>query len=115
MQVGQPVAARDALARELSLPVLMPMLLLIPLLSALIAWALARGLAPLREASRSVSDRDVSRLDPLPTHGVPRELAPLIQQINALLARLAASLDAQRRFLADAAHELRSPAARADA
>ena len=109
VQVGQPVAARDALARELSLPVLMPMLLLIPLLAALIAWALARGLAPLREASRSVSDRDVSRLDPLPTDGVPRELAPLIQQINALLARLAASLDAQRRFLADAAHELRSP------
>jgi two-component system OmpR family sensor kinase len=109
VQVGQPVKARDALARELSLPVLMPMLLLIPLLAALIAWALARGLAPLREASRSVSDRDVSRLDPLPTEGVPRELAPLVEQINALLARLAASLDAQRRFLADAAHELRSP------
>ena len=109
VQVGQPVAARDALARELSLPVLMPMLLLIPLLAALIAWALNRGLAPLRDASRSVSDRDVSRLDPLPVAGVPRELAPLIQQINALLARLAASLDAQRRFLADAAHELRSP------
>ena len=109
VQVGQPVAARDALARELSLPVLMPMLLLIPLLAALIAWALNRGLAPLGDASRSVSDRDVARLDPLPTAGVPRELAPLIGQINALLARLAASLDTERRFLADAAHELRSP------
>jgi len=56
-----------------------------------------------------VSDRDVSRLDPLPTAGVPGELLPLIQQINALLLRLDISLDAQRRFLADAAHELRSP------
>lgn len=109
VQVGQPTATRDALARELSLPILMPMLMLIPLLAALIAWALRRGLAPLQDASRSVSDRDVSRLDPLPTDGVPRELLPLVEQINALLARLANSLDAQRRFLADAAHELRSP------
>lgn len=109
VQVGQPLASRDAFARELSLPVLMPMLLLIPLLAALIAWALRRGLAPLQDASRSVSDRDVSRLDPLPTAGVPRELRPLVEQINALLGRLAVSLDAQRRFLADAAHELRSP------
>ena len=109
VQVGQPVATRDALARELSIPVLMPMLMLIPLLAALIAWALRRGLGPLQDASRSVSDRDVSRLDPLPTAGVPGELLPLIQQINLLLERLATSLDAQRRFLADAAHELRSP------
>jgi two-component system OmpR family sensor kinase len=107
--VGQPLATRDALARELSIPVLMPILMLIPLLATLIAWALRRGLAPLQDASRSVSDRDVSRLDPLPTAGVPSELLPLIQQINALLERLDNSLDAQRRFLADAAHELRSP------
>jgi two-component system OmpR family sensor kinase len=109
VQVGQPIATRDAVARELSLPVLMPMLLLIPLLAALIAWALRRGLAPLQDASRSVRDRDVSRLDPLPVEGVPRELRPLVEQINALLERLAASLDAQRHFLADAAHQLRSP------
>src|SRR5258708_18482952 len=109
VQVGQPIATRDVLAREFSLPVLMPMLLLIPLLAALFAWALRRGLAPLQVASQSVSDRDVSRLDPLPTIGLPRELRPLVEQINALLERLAASLDAQRRFLADAAHELRSP------
>jgi signal transduction histidine kinase len=58
-----------------------------------------------------VSDRDASRLDPLPLDGVPDELLPLIRQINALLGRLAVSLDAERRFLADAAHELRSPVA----
>ena len=111
VQVGQPVASRDALARDLSVRVLMPMLFLIPLLAALIAWLLGRGLEPLREASRRVSDRDASRLDPLPTANVPEELRPLVEQINGLLARLDASLGAQRRFLADAAHELRSPVA----
>jgi signal transduction histidine kinase len=111
VQAGQPVATRDELARELSLPVLMPMLMLIPLLAALVAWVLQRGLAPLRQTSQRVRDRDASRLDPLPTEEVPQELLPLVEQINALLARLSSSLDAQRRFLADAAHELRSPVA----
>jgi two-component system, OmpR family, sensor kinase len=111
VQVGQPVATRDTLARDLSLRVLMPLLLLIPVLIALVATVLKRALAPLSETSRRVSDRDASRLDPLPTDNVPEELLPLVEQINALLARLAGSLDAQRRFLADVAHELRSPVA----
>jgi two-component system, OmpR family, sensor kinase len=111
VQVGQPLATRDALARGMSISVLMPMMVLIPLLVVLMAWLLTRGLAPLNETSRRVSHRDASRLDPLPTEHVPEELLPLVQQINALLARLAGSLDAERRFLADAAHELRSPVA----
>ena len=111
VQVGQPEAAREALARELSLQMVLPLLLLIPVLALVLAWALRRGLAPLEQTSRSVSDRDAARLDPLATGGVPRELLPLIEQINALLARLAVSLEAQRRFIADAAHELRSPVA----
>ena len=111
VQVGQAVAARDALARDLSISVLMPMLLLIPILAVVVAWALKRGLRPLSDTSQRVSDRDASRLDPLPTDNVPQELAPLVEQINALLARLEGALDSQRRFLADAAHELRSPVA----
>ena len=111
VQVGQALATRDVLARDLSISVLMPMLMLIPLLVVIVAWVLKRGLAPLHETSRRVSDRDASRLDPLPTQGVPSELLPLVEQINALLGRLEGSLDAQRRFLADAAHELRSPVA----
>ena len=109
VQVGQAVATRDALARQLSLSVLMPMLLLIPLLGVVVGWALKRGLRPLHETSRRVSDRDAARLDPLPTENVPAELLPLVHQINGLLARLDGAFDAQRRFLADAAHELRSP------
>lgn len=111
VQVGQATAPRDALARDLSLRVLVPMALLIPLLTGLLAWGLKGGLAMLDETSRRVSDRDASRLDPLPTDNVPAELVPLVEQLNALLGRLSTSLDAERRFLADAAHELRSPVA----
>jgi two-component system OmpR family sensor kinase len=111
VQVGQPVATRDALARELALRMLTPMLLLIPILGALLPWAVNRGLRPLHDISRRVGARDAKLLDPLPTDDVPEELLPLIEQINGLLARLSASLDAQRAFLADAAHDLRSPVA----
>jgi two-component system OmpR family sensor kinase len=109
VQAGQPLASRDALARDLALRMVMPMLLFVPLLTLLVAWSLKGGLAMLNETSRRVSDRDATRLDPLPLERVPAELLPLVEQINALLRRLAASLDAERRFLADAAHELRSP------
>jgi two-component system, OmpR family, sensor kinase len=111
VQVGQPEAAREALARELALQMVLPLLLLIPVVALVVAWALRRGLAPLEHTSGSVSDRDASRLDPIATASVPRELLPLVEQINALLARLSVSLEAQRRFIADAAHELRSPVA----
>jgi two-component system OmpR family sensor kinase len=111
VQVGQATAPRDALARDLSLRGLLPMALLVPLLTGLVAWGLKGGMAMLDETSRRVSDRDASRLDPLPVDNVPAELTPLIEQLNALLGRLAVSLDAERRFLADAAHELRSPVA----
>jgi len=111
VQAAQPQATRAALARKLSIRIVLPELALIPLLALLVATVLDRGLAPLAATSRRVRDRDAARLDPLPTAGVPRELAPLVQQINALLERLADSFAAQRRFVADAAHELRSPVA----
>jgi two-component system OmpR family sensor kinase len=111
LQVGQPVATRDALARNLAFRSLVPLLVLIPVIVVLLAWVLARGLSPLRETSHLVSQRDAACLDSLPTQGVPSELLPLVQQINALLTRLSASLDGQRRFLEDVAHELRSPVA----
>lgn len=111
VQVGQPEATRTSLARTLSLRMALPELVLIPLFVLFMGWVLRRGLAPLREISRRVEERDASRLDALPTADVPEELRPLIEQINALLVRLDASMAAQRRFVADAAHELRTPVA----
>lgn len=111
VQVGQPEATRTSLARALSLRMALPELVLIPLFVLFMGWVLRRGLAPLREISRRVEERDAARLDALPTQDVPQELRPLIGQINGLLVRLASSMTAQRRFVADAAHELRTPVA----
>jgi two-component system OmpR family sensor kinase len=111
VQVGQPAAVRAALARRLSFRMALPELLLSPLLVLLALWVLKRGLGPLAQVSRLVQNRDAKRLQPLPTADVPPELLPLIEEINALMVRLARSMDEQRRFVADAAHELRSPIA----
>jgi two-component system OmpR family sensor kinase len=111
VQVAQPEAIRDSLARELALRMAVPELVFIPILAALMLWVLRRRLRPLYDTSNRVRERDAARLDALPTAEVPEELLPLIEQINALLARLAASLETERRFVADAAHELRSPVA----
>jgi two-component system OmpR family sensor kinase len=111
VQVAQPAATRAELARALASRVLLPVMLSIPVIALLIGWVLKRGLAPLDDTSRNVARRDAARLDPLPTEGVPRELVPLIDQINALMTRLAEQLATHRRFVADAAHELRSPVA----
>jgi two-component system OmpR family sensor kinase len=111
VQVAQPQAIRSSLARSLSMRMALPELVLIPLFVLFMAWVLRRGLAPLRMVGRRVEERDGSRLDPLPVGGVPAELRPLIEQINALLARLDLAMAAQRRFVADAAHELRTPMA----
>jgi two-component system, OmpR family, sensor kinase len=109
VQVAQPEARRAMLARGLATRIVLPVLLMIPVLLVLVAWVLKRGLAPLSEASARVRDRDAARLDPLPVADAPRELAPLVEQINALLERLSLTMETQRRFVADAAHELRSP------
>ena len=109
VQVAQPEAWRATLARDLAERMLLPVLALVPFVVLLGAWVLKRGLAPLDATSRRVRARDARRLDPLPVEGVPGELLPLIEQINALLKRLESSLETQRRFVADAAHELRSP------
>ena len=109
VQVGQPVATRDALARDLSLRVILPLVLLVPITALVVIWGLRRGLAPLGETTKRVGQRDASALDPLPVESVPAEIVPLVEQINALMVRLSSALDGQRRFLADAAHELRTP------
>lgn len=111
VQVGQPRSARDELARAVSFRALLPMLLLIPFLAGVGSWALTRALAPLYRTSRLVAVRDAKRLDPLSLAQVPRELVPLVEEINGLMARLAETMGANRRFLADAAHGLRSPIA----
>lgn len=107
--VAQPMRVRNQLATDAAWRTLKPFLLLLPAL-AFICWLLvSRGLKPLAQLADSLSSRSPESLDPLPAPNVPDEVAPLVGSLNDLLARLKVARDAQRAFVADAAHELRSP------
>jgi signal transduction histidine kinase len=109
IQIAQPVRVREALARAAALRVLIPLLLLLPLLGAAIAWVVRGSLLPLRRIAAEVQQRDVHSLAPIAAMPLPQEIAPLIDALNRLLVRLQAAFATQRAFVADAAHELRSP------
>jgi signal transduction histidine kinase len=109
IQVAQPWRVREQLAGEAALRVALPLLLLLPLMAAAVAWIVGRGLRPLKRVTAEVQQRDVHSLAPIAAADLPQEVAPLIAELNRLLVRLAEAFDAQRAFVADAAHELRSP------
>jgi len=109
IQVAQPVDVRRRLAAQAALRSVLPMLFAAPLLAALVWWTVGASLAPLRRVALEVTTRDAGALEPLAYAGAPAEITPLMAAINALLERLQASFSAQRAFVADAAHELRSP------
>lgn len=109
IQVAQPWRVRERLAGEAALRVALPLLLLLPLMAAAVAWIVGRSLVPLKRVTAEVQRRDVHSLSPIEAPNLPQEVAPLVGELNRLLARLAEAIDAQRAFVADAAHELRSP------
>lgn len=109
VQVGQPLAVRRRLAAAAAGRSVLPIVIAAPIV-ALSLWALlSLSLAPLTRVAAAARERDERHLDPLPLAGMPSEVEPLVSSFNALLARLAAAFEAQRAFVADAAHELRSP------
>jgi signal transduction histidine kinase len=109
IQVAQPVQIRQRLAAGAALRSVVPLLLVAPVLALAGWWLAVQALVPLRRLADGVAARDEQSLQPLPTAGLPLEVAPLVTALNGLLSRLGASLGAQRAFVADAAHELRSP------
>ena len=109
--VAQRTDLRSDAAIDSAQRTLFPLLALIPLLALLAAWVVRRALRPVHVLATQVDARDESRLDPLPTLGVPHEILPFIASINRLLERVLATLERERRFVADAAHELRTPIA----
>jgi len=109
VQAAQRTSARRALAGEAASPLLTTALLLVLLTAVLLAAALRRGLRPLDVAAADVARRSEASLEPIDEAGVPQEIHPLIRAINGLMRRLSRAFSAQRRFVADAAHELRSP------
>lgn len=109
IQIAQNLDARQARARALALRAMLPMALMAPLLMLLAWWGISRSLAPLERTRGEVAQRAADDLAPLAGHGLPEEVRPLVDEINLLFGRLDQAFAAQKSFVANAAHELRSP------
>ena len=111
IQVAAPLDERDELMRKLLAPALLALLALLLLVPPTVIAGLRAGLQPLRRLTRSLSASTTPLIPAMTNDRVPIELAPFTQAIDRLVARLQASLERERRFTADAAHELRNPLA----
>ena len=109
VQIAQDMDARETRAQGLALRSTLPMALMAPLLMLLIGWIITRSLAPVERMRRQVSGRADDDLSPLSERGLPAEVQPLVHEINLLFGRVDSAFAAQKNFVADAAHELRSP------
>jgi signal transduction histidine kinase len=109
IQIAQPLRVRQQLARAAALRVALPLVLLLPVMAFCMAWIVRSGLRPLRFVTAEVQSRDANSLAPLSLARLPLEIEPMVAELNRLLSRLDAAFAAQRDFVADAAHELRSP------
>ena len=111
VQVGEDHATRDRIARGIALNTLLPLLVALPLLAVAVWWVVTRGLRPLRALGDELAGRGPQDLEPVPLRGLPEEVAPVVERLNRLLARIQDSLASERRFTSHAAHELRTPIA----
>ena len=108
---GQRVYERDELVKDLVSSQLLPWLLVLPVLLLAMAWAVRQALAPVRTLTADLQRRGADDLQKVPTALIPVELGPLFAAMNGLFARIESTLARERRFTADAAHELRTPLA----
>ncbi|MBU0588448.1 MAG: GHKL domain-containing protein [Gammaproteobacteria bacterium] len=107
--VSQETRVRDEIARDSAVHTVLPLLILMPLLILVVADLVRRMFRPVVRLSVEIDERSEQALHALPDHGLPSEIRPFVIAINRLLARVAQSMEAQKRFIADASHELRSP------
>lgn len=110
-QSGELEDIRAELAREVALGILIPLMLALPLLALLVWLVVAWATRSLERASLEIEQRDPDRLTPIGIERVPREIQGIVRAVNGLLQRLDQTLSRERRFTADAAHELRTPIA----
>ncbi|MFC5476392.1 sensor histidine kinase [Paraherbaspirillum soli] len=111
VQVGETLDKRAQLANEIIKGVILPQFLILPIALALIWFALARGLSPLSELQQRIRARRPDDLSPIESGQVPEEISPLVNSLNDMLARLSHTIQTQKRFMADAAHQMKTPLA----
>ena len=109
--VGEQMASRNEILLAVLRSTMWPMMAALPLLALAVWWAVRRGVLPLRRLSRVLGERSPQELRPVMVDGAPAELAPALDALNGLLHRIASLVESERRFTADAAHELRTPIA----
>jgi len=111
VQVAETLEKRKTLATEIVKGTMVPQFVALPLAVLLVWLALLRGTKPLAQLEKRIRARKPDDMSPLDDNAVPEEIAPLVSSINDLLSRLKVSLTTQKRFLADAAHQLKTPLA----
>jgi two-component system sensor histidine kinase QseC len=111
IHVAERSDVREELARDIAGNLMRPLWFSLPLLALLLWIAVMRGLRPLDKLAREVEQREPDNLAALDASTAPREVVPLIERLNRLFLRIEASMQKERRFTADAAHELRTPVA----
>ena len=111
VQVAETLGKRSQLATEIIKGVILPQFVILPLAVVLVWFALARGIRPLAELQQRIRRRESTDLSAIAEGNVPEEVAPLVRAINDLLQRLDKTIATQRHFLADAAHQLKTPLA----
>jgi signal transduction histidine kinase len=111
IQVAETLVKRKLLASEILAGVVLPQLLLISLALVIVWYGIRRGLSPLQRIQEEVKSRSHLDLSPLREENAPREIGTLINALNNLLGRLQRAISVQSRFIADAAHQLRTPLA----
>ena len=109
IQVSQLMSVRQDLAKELALSMLIPYVLLMPLMLMGLSWLVGKQLRPLETLQRTIASRDHHDLTAIGTQQLPLEIIPTVQEINSLFKRIEVAQQQQQQFIADAAHELRSP------
>jgi len=111
VQMAETLGKRSRLATEIIKGVILPQFVILPIAVLLVWLALARGIAPLGELQQRIRRRRADDLSPIDEREAPEEVSPLVRAINDLLARLDRSIVTQKRFLADAAHQMKTPLA----
>lgn len=111
IQIAQNLSTRKDLATRLALRTVSPIGVLVPLLLMLVWWVVSTSLTPVARVRAQVASRNVDSLDHVDEAGLPDEVRPLVHELNLLFKRVRKAFDAQKNFVSDAAHELRSPLA----